>query len=573
MAPPAKGAPGPMTGLKFLPEEARVRAQDRKANKQEKIKVEKGGHTAWTDVFELSTLLREGNTKWEDLNLDDVDVRLKWAGLFHRSKRTPTKFMMRIKLPNGVMNGEQLRYAAEAIAPYGADGCADITTRAGIQLRGISLEDAGPICEQLIAKNMSSFQTGMDSIRNLTGSPIAGVDPHELIDTVPILFAMNDMLHNKGLGREDMANLPRKLNICISASRDDFPHTHINDVGFEAVKDHATGEVKFNVMVGGYFSIKRNVMSIPLNCSVSQEQLLPFTEALLFVFRDYGPRGDRQQTRLMWLIEALGVERTKELIGQYMGGITLNAAIEEHHATPWPRRDILGVHAQKQAGHSWVGACVPAGRMHAADFVDVADVAEKYGDGTVRLTCDQDIIFTNVLNENIEAMLAEPLFQRFQVNPGNLVRGMVSCTGNQFCGFGMAETKGKSVKVLEQLEAELDIPSLVRIHFTGCPNSCGQAQVGDIGLMGAPAKMNGKATEGFKIMVGGSIGENPTLATDFAVGIPASDEYLVPELRKILIEKFGASVKQVKAAAAEKFVEWTPVWAPVQELAPIMYKF
>ncbi|KXZ49557.1 hypothetical protein GPECTOR_20g411 [Gonium pectorale] len=534
------------SGLKYLPEAARTRALDKKANKFEKVKVEKCGSRAWTDVFELSHLLKEGNTKWEDMNLDDIDIRMKWAGLFHRGKRTPGKFMMRLKVPNGELDAKQLRFLASAIRPYGADGCADITTRANIQLRGVTLPDADSIIKGLWEVGLTSFQSGMDSVRNLTGNPIAGVDPHELIDTRPLLRDMESMLFNDGKGREEFANLPRKLNICISSTRDDFPHTHINDVGFEAVR-RPDGEVVFNVVVGGYFSIKRNIMSIPLGCSVTQSQLLPFTEALLRVFRDHGPRGDRQQTRLMWLVEAVGVDKFRELLAEYMGGAELAPPVHVHHEQPWERRDILGVHPQKQAGLNWVGACVPSGRMHAADFDEIAAVAEKYGDGTVRITCEENVIFVNVPDEKLPAMLAEPLFQRFKVNPGLLLRGLVACTGNQFCGFGLAETKARAVKVVEALEEQLELPRAVRIHFTGCPNSCGQAQVGDIGLMGAPAKLDGKAVEGYKIFLGGKIGENPELAKEFAQGIPALESVLVPKLKEILINEFGAKEKVVAA--------------------------
>ncbi|KAG2489125.1 hypothetical protein HYH03_012351 [Edaphochlamys debaryana] len=547
-APSGSAAPSDVSehsGLKHLSEAARTRALDKKANKFEKVKVEKCGSRAWTDVFELSNLLKEGNTKWEDMNLDDVDIRLKWAGLFHRGKRTPGKFMMRLKVPNGELNARQLRYLATTIAPYGADGCADITTRANIQLRGITLDAADSVIKGLWDVGLTSFQTGMDSVRNLTGNPIAGVDPHELVDTRPILRDMEAMLFNNGKGREEFANLPRKLNICVSSTRDDFPHTHINDVGYEAVRK-PDGQVVYNVVVGGFFSIKRNIISIPLGCSITAEQLLPFTEALLRVFRDHGPRGDRQQTRLMYLVEAVGVEKFRALISEYMGGATFGEPVHVHYDQPWERRNILGVHPQKQAGFSWVGACVPAGRMHAADFDEIAAVAEKYGDGTVRITCEENVIFPNIPDAKVQAMLAEPLFQRFKVFPGALLAGMVSCTGNQFCGFGLAETKARAVKVVEALDEQLELTRPVRIHFTGCPNSCGQAQVGDIGLMGAPAKLDGKAVEGYKIFLGGKIGENPELATEFATGIPAVESVLVPKLKEILIAEFGAK-ERVKA--------------------------
>ncbi|GMH42870.1 hypothetical protein BSKO_10789 [Bryopsis sp. KO-2023] len=545
------------SGLKHLSEAARERATAKKANKFEKVKVKKCGSTMWTEVTELAALIREGKTSWEDLDLDDVEVRMKWAGLFHRKKRHPGTFMMRLKVPSGELSAEQLRMLGECIAPYGEAGCADITTRANIQLRGITLDKADQIMEKLDTLGLTSKMTGMDNVRNLTGNPIAGIDPHELVDTRPLLQEVQDMITDHGKGRAELTNLPRKINICISSTRDDFPHTHINDVGFEAVKDPQSGEVVYNLVVGGYFSIKRNTVSIPSNISVTRDQLVPFTEAVLKVFRDHGPRENRQKTRLMWLVEEIGVEKFKELCEEYMGGgVKLNGAVEVSHDDVWERRDLLGVHKQKQDGLCWVGACVPVGRIHTEDFYETARLAEKYGDGTVRITCEENVLFVNVPEGNVEGLLAEPLLQKWKVDAGKLERALVSCTGSQFCGFAMIETKKHALQVAEQLENELNIPKTVRIHWTGCPNSCGQAQVGDIGLMGAPAKVDKKAVEGVKIFLGGKIGEGAELASEFEKSVPVADEYLIPKLKEILIEKFGATPKDHNGLPAREGAWW-----------------
>ncbi|EFN52613.1 hypothetical protein CHLNCDRAFT_26644 [Chlorella variabilis] len=503
------------SGLKYLPNEARMRAMDRKSVKFEKTKNEKCGSHMWEDVSELAQLIREGKTSWQDLNLDDVDVRLKWAGLFHRRKRTPGRFMMRLKarggppsVPNGELTAAQLRYLASCIERYGADGCADITTRANIQLRGVTLEDADGIIAGLQEHGLTSFMSGMDNVRNITGSPIAGIDPHELVDPRPLTHELNAAITNNGKGNAALTNLPRKINIGISSSRDDYAHCHINDVGLKAVKDPATGEVGFNVELGGYFSIKRNVVSISGDTFLSYDQVVPYCMALLEVFRDHGARDDRQKARLMWLVEAMGVDAFRGAIEQRMGQ-SLRREVHVAYDDVWERRDVLGIHAQKQEGLFWAGACVPAGRLHAADFAALADAAEKYGDGSVRLTVEENVVLPNVPEAKLAALQADPLFQRFPIHGGNLLRGLVSCTGAQFCPLALIETKGRALEVVRELEAQLDVPAMVRMHWTGCPNSCGQAQVGDIGIMGAPAKLDGKAVEGVKIFLGGKIGENP----------------------------------------------------------------
>jgi ferredoxin-nitrite reductase len=551
-----------ISGLKHLSDDARLKAIDKKANKFEKIKVEKCGSHMWTEVEELATLIREGKSTWEDLNLDDVDVRLKWAGLFHRRKRTPGRFMMRLKVPQGELTSEQLRFLGKSIAPYGKDGCADITTRANIQLRGITLEDADIIIAGLKSVGLSSVMSGMDNVRNITGSPIAGIDPHEMIDTRPLCHEINDMITSSGLGNPELTNLPRKINIGLSGSRDDYAHCHINDVGLRAVVHPGTGEVGFNVELGGYFSIKRNIMSVSGDTFLTQEQVVPYCKALLEVFRDNGRRDDRQKARLVWLVEEWGIDAFREAIAERMGlvvGSTTDQLQREVHVSydqPWERRDVLGIHKQKQDGYSWVGACVPVGRMAAQDFYDIADIAERYGDGTVRLTVEENIVFPNILSEKLPQLTNEPLFHpnKFAIGGGPLSRGLVSCTGAQFCGIALIETKQRALQIIEKLEAELDIPGTVRIHWTGCPNSCGQAQVADIGLMGAPAKLNGKAVEGVKIFLGGKIGEDPELGKEFEKGIPCDESVLIPKLKEILIEKFGAKVKNEEVAGSGAFV-------------------
>jgi ferredoxin-nitrite reductase len=537
-----KGVDWDKTGLKYLSNEARARALDRKANKAEKMKVQKDGSLMWTEIEDLAALIRSGKANWDDLDIDDVDVRLKWAGLFHRKKRTPGKFMMRLKVPNGELNGEQLRFLGGAIKPYGADGCGDITTRANIQLRGITLAEADAVFSGLQSVGLSSVSTGMDSVRNMTGSPISGIDPHELLDVRGLSSAINDMYTNNGKGNAELANLPRKLNIALSPSRDDFPHTHINDVGLVAVKHPDTGEVGFNVELGGYFSIKRNAVSMDGDTFLTQAQVVPYCQALLEVYRDNGERTDRQKARLMWLVENWGVDKFRDAVASRMGD-TLSKGVHVTHDTAWERRDVLGIHPQKQNGYFWVGACVPAGRIVADDFFAFADIAEKYGDGTVRLTVEQNLLFPNVPEDRLDELRQEPLFQKYMIEAPPLSRGLVSCTGAQFCGIALIETKNRALAIVEKLEAQLDIPPGIRMHWTGCPNSCGQAQVADIGLMGCPTKKDGKAVEGVRIFLGGSIGENAQLASEFEKGIPADEESLLPKLRELLVDRFGATAR------------------------------
>ncbi|KAA8493547.1 Ferredoxin--nitrite reductase, chloroplastic [Porphyridium purpureum] len=528
------------SGLAYLSPAARERATAKNANPVEKLKNAKCGSNIWTEVFEMSRLIREGKTSWEDLNLDDREKRLKWVGLFHREKATPGRFMMRLRVPNGELTAEQLDFFADVVEKYGEIGVIDITTRQNIQLRGIDMGDVEDILNGLKKLGLTSVQSGMDNLRNMVGNPLAGIDPLELVDTRPYMRDIQDMVTRDGLGNPELCNLPRKFNISMNSTGDNFAHTHINDLGLDAIVHPELG-LGFNVIVGGMFSGQRVAMSVPMDTFVPADKVVALCKAVLEVFRDFGPRATRTKCRFMYLVDELGVEKIRELVAQYMDyDGELPRAVPKTESGQ--HRHILGVHPQKQEGLSWVGISVPVGRMLPADSRALADVARKYGDGTIRITVDQNVIIPNVPTDKVSEMIAEPIFSSFKVTPGKLMGSLVSCTGAQFCPFGLVETKNRAKHVAEILESRLDMPKSVRIHWTGCPNSCGQAQVGDIGLMGSPARLDGKAVEGVRILLGGEIGSAPELATDFEKSVPAADEHLIPKLEAILIEKFGASL-------------------------------
>lgn len=530
-----------ISGLKYLNNEGRMKALAKKASKVEKMKNKKAGGRIWKDIEELAALVRSGEKTWEELDLDDIDVRTKWAGLFHRKKRAAGTFMMRLKVPNGEITSTQLRVLGNLIKPYGDEqGVGDITSRANFQLRGITVADSDKVMKAVQECGLSSVMSGMDNVRNMTGSPIAGIDPHELLDVRPLNYEINNMITNYGKGNYELSNLPRKINFALSPSRDDFPHVFINDVGLQAIQHPETGEVGFNVELGGYFSIKRNAQSINGNTFLRQDQVVAYLKALLEFFRDAGNREDRQKARLMWLVEACGVDQFRKNVAQYMGLDDLPGHAHVEYKDEWKRRDVIGIHPQKQDGFYWACACVPSGRISSDDYLAFADIADKYGDGTARATVEGNILFPFIPEEKLEDLQKEPLFQKYSLNPRSLTRGLVSCTGSQFCGVAIIETKQRAAAIAQKLDEELDIPQTVRMHWTGCPNSCGQVQVADIGLMGGPARLDGKAVEGVRLFTGGKVGEGAELGKEIEKGIACNEEVLLPKLREILINQYGA---------------------------------
>jgi ferredoxin-nitrite reductase len=446
--------------------------------------------------------------------------------------------MMRLRVPNGIISSEQMRVLGEIVQRYGDDGNADITTRQNLQLRGIRIEDIPDIFQRLKSVGMTSVQSGMDNVRNITGSPMAGLDADELIDTRELVQKVQDMITNCGQGNYQFTNLPRKFNIAIEGGRDNSVHAEINDIAF--VPAYKEGELGFNVVVGGFFSAKRCEAAIPMNVWVRPNQeVVDLCRGILEVYRDNGLRANRQKSRLMWLIDEWGIEEFRTRVANHLGYPLATAA--EKDAIDWEKRDHLGVFPQKQEGLSYIGLCVPVGRLFADDMFDLARIAEVYGSGELRLTVEQNVIIPNIAAENMPTLLTEPLLAKFTPNPTPLQRALVSCTGAQFCNFALIETKNKAVDLIRQLDAELNIPRGVRMHWTGCPNSCGQPQVADIGLMGTKARKDGKTVEGVDLYMGGKVGKDAHLGSCVQKGIPCED--LKSVLTSILIEQFGATPK------------------------------
>ncbi|MGB5710301.1 MAG: 2Fe-2S iron-sulfur cluster-binding protein, partial [Waterburya sp.] len=354
---------------------------------------------------------------------------------------------------------------------------------------------------------------------------------------------VQDMITNKGEGNYSFSNLPRKFNIAIEGARDNSIHAELNDLAFiPAYKDGVLG---FNVLVGGYLSAQRCAESIPLGVWIpaKDEEVVEMSRAILTVYTDNGAkeglRASRPKARLMWLVETWGVEKFRAEIEKELGKPLPDAAPKDEITQD--KKDHLGVHPQKQPGYSYVGLHVPMGRLAAEPMFELARLAEVYGNGEIRLTVEQNAIIPSIANENIATFLSEPLLEQFTINPNTLTRSVISCTGARYCNFALIETKERALKLAQELDQELDIPNRVRLHWTGCPNSCGQPQAGDIGLMGTKVRQDGKAVEGAKIFAGGKVGKGAELGNLINKGVAVDD--IKTTLRSLLIEKFNATLK------------------------------
>ena len=474
----------------------------RSGNKFETMKAARDGLDALPDILRYA----RDNTPIE--SIPDADLqRMKWYGVFHRPL-TPGEFMMRLRLAGGVLTSVQARAIAEVALLHGHGGV-DLTTRENVQLRGLRLPDIPAVFDILRTGGVEHRQTGLDNVRNFVACPLAGLDAEELIDTRAVIAAMSA----DHLGNRAYSNLPRKFNVAVAGCREDCTDAHSHDLAFvPAVGERDPGDAitGFNVLVGGALGGTSPRLATPLDVFVTPSEAPPLFGALLRVFRDHGPREVRTKARLKWLLAEWGEER-------------LRAAIESELGRTLPRGgrpvpvqaagDHLGVHAQRQHGFRYVGLHVPVGRMSAADLIELARLADVYGIGEIRLTPGQNVIIPHVAEPRVAALLDEPLLTRLTPNPSNVWRGLVACTGNDYCHYSLIDTKSRAVELATALEERgFAPPAGFRLHMSGCVHACGKHHIADIGLQGANVRVNGEVVEAADIYLGGCTGPEGRLA-------------------------------------------------------------
>ena len=463
-------------------------------NKIEALKAEKDGLDILKDI---PTFSREG---WESIPTEDRD-RLKWAGIFFR-RQTPGRFMMRIRISNGISNAAQFRAIAGISDDYGK-GFADLTTRQQIQLREFSIEQVPDIWQRLDAVGLISLQTGMDNIRTVVGCPAAGLTPHELLDASPIARQFTDMF----VGNREYTNLPRKFNVTITGCRENCTHVSTQDVAMTpAVKTVDGQEVAgFNVAVGGKMGSGGYTPNTPLDLFVTPDEAAEICNHIVLIFRDHGSREARNKVRLAFLIAEWGAERFRAEIEARAGRPLLHAG---KSATTDAHTSHIGIFPQQQAGLNYVGLCVPVGRITTAQLRGVADLADEYGDGEIRITPGQNLIIPNVPDERLDELTAEPLLQALSYRPSNITEGTVSCTGIDYCHFSLIETKERAMETARALEKRLPNIGPVSLYWSGCANGCANHTLADIGLVGKRVRVDGEILEAVDIYRGGAVAHN-----------------------------------------------------------------
>ena len=478
-------------------------------NKIEEYKQEKDGLDILQDIPRYAA---EG---WEKITDGDKE-RLKWAGVFFR-RQTPGRFMMRLRVPNGFMTAIQLRTIGEISGEFGK-GFADITTRQQMQLRWFTINEVPEIWNRLRGVNLISLQTGMDNIRGVIGCPVAGLTPNELFDASAVVRDFTQMF----LGNKDYTNLPRKFNVTITGCKEACTHAEAQDIGMTpALKTIGGAEVLgFNVAVGGKMGSGGYRIASPLNLFVTVDEAAAVCSQIVLIFRDHGARELRTKARLAFLVEAWGVEKFRKELERRVDRPLASAGIDQR--TP-KHTDHVGVLRQKQAGLNYVGLTVPVGRMTSEQMLQVADLAENYGNGQIRLTVGQNLIIPNVPDRMIGELTSEPVLQELRYDPSEVMRGLVSCTGMDYCHFALIETKGWALKTARALEAKLGKTQPLRMHWSGCPAGCGNHTAADIGLLGKNIKVNGEIIEAVDVFAGGATGCEANVPVKIMEDVPCED--------------------------------------------------
>ena len=475
-----------------------------------------------------------------------TDVFLtKYLGLFYVAPAQDS-FMCRLRFHGGIVSAHQLRGAADVAAELGG-GYLDVTTRANLQIREIAAVHGPEVLTRLYDLGIVNRGAGADNIRNITGSPTAGIDPDELIDTRRLCRD----LHHHILNTRQLYGLPRKFNIAFDGGGRIPELEDTNDIGFVAVRVRegfgARAGVYFRMEIGGItghgdFARASGIYLLPAEC-------VKAADAVVRVFIAHGDRTNRQRARLKYLLDAWGHEKFLAEVEKAFGSAWRRfppEAVEPR--TPADRLAHIGVFPQRQEGLFYIGVALPVGRLGAAQAREIARIAERHGSGTIRLTVWQNLLISDVPGAALDEAVAAIRAIGLDCRASSIRAGLVACTGNTGCKFAATNTKGQALAIADWLEPRVALDGPVNIHLTGCHHSCAQHYVGDIGLLGAKVEVGEEQVEGYHIYVGGGA----AAAGEQAIAREIYRDVVFAEVPAKL-ERMLAAYLRHRAGAAESF--------------------
>ncbi|RVU17766.1 NirA family protein [Methylobacterium oryzihabitans] len=510
-------APSEPTG----PDAIHIKAQDRTVAAGGKLAEQEKWKRAENPFEGHNRLITEAATgkapKPED------NFRWRYHGLFWVAP-AQNSYMCRLRIPNGILHHWQFAGIADLADAHGG-GYSHVTTRANLQVREIAPEHGQPFLDGLIDLGLTARGSGADNIRNVTGSPTAGIDAQELLDTRPLAKSW----HNWIINDRSLYGLPRKFNVAFDGGGVMPVLEETNDVGFQAIEVLEGAGVEPGVWmrlvlggISGHRDLARDtgVVLRPADCNA-------VADAIIRVFIENGDRTNRNKSRMKYVLDAWGFDKYLAAVEEKLGRKL--DRVDPAHVAPRKATDRfahVGVHRQVQPGLNWIGVVLPVGKMTTDQMRALAEISRECGDGQIRLTVWQNFLLSGVPDATVAEVEARVAALGLTTQASSIRAGLVACTGNRGCKFAASDTKGHALKIADHVEAtvtELDVP--VNVHLTGCHHSCAQHYIGDIGLIGAKVVVSeeGDTVEGYDIVVGGGFADNPKIGTEIWKAVKAED--------------------------------------------------
>jgi ferredoxin-nitrite reductase len=514
------GAPAKANAEPIGPEAAHIKAQDRviasgkKLADQEKFKREEHPFDAYPRLKQQA--LDNANPSPAD------NFRWRYYGLFYVAPAQDS-YMCRLRMPNGILKHWQMARLADLAERCGG-GFSHVTTRANLQIREILPKNAVTLIEGIQDLGLCSRGSGADNIRNVTGTPTAGIDPQELLDTRPYAREW----HYHILNDRSLTGLPRKFNVAFDGAGKIAVLEETNDIAFSAVevKDGFGVEpgIWFQLGVGGITGHRD--FAKPTGIIVKPEDATKVADAIVRVFIDLGDRTNRLKARLKYVLDNIGVDKFMETVEERLGRKLARVPMEAIAPRPvFDRMAHIGTHKQKQDGLNWIGVLLPVGKLTGEQMRGLAKIAQDLGDGDIRLTVWQNLLISGVRDDNLALATAAIEQIGLAVTSSQIRAGLVACTGNAGCKFAASDTKRHAAEIGDWCEPRVDVDTPLNIHLTGCHHSCAQHYISDIGLIAAkvPAGEGDDTVEGYHLFAGGGFGPQADIGQEVFHDLKAED--------------------------------------------------
>ncbi|SEL27449.1 NAD(P)H-dependent nitrite reductase catalytic subunit [Bosea lupini] len=479
------------------------------------------------------------------------NFRWRYHGLFYVAP-AQNSYMCRLRIPNGILKAWQFEGVADIAERLGG-GYSHVTTRANLQIREITAENAPQLLEGLADLGLTAKGSGADNIRNVTGSATAGIDPLELLDTRPHARAW----HHHILNDRSLYGLPRKFNVAFDGAGSIATLEDTNDIGFQAIEviEGAAFEgqpvepgIWYRLALGGITGHKD--LARDTGVIVAPSDAIAVADAIVRVFIANGDRTDRNKSRLKYVLDGWGFDKFLAAVEEKLGRRLVR--VDGAFVRPRPVYDRLahiGVHRQVQPGLNWIGVALPVGKLTVAQMRTIAAIAQQCGDGDIRLTVWQNLLISGVPDAGIDDVIANLKATGLSAETSILRAGLIACTGATGCKFAAAHTKEDALAIAAHCEPRITLDQPVNIHLTGCHHSCAQHYIGDLGLIGAKVPVNeeGNTVPGYDLLVGGGYGVDGGMARPFREKVKAEE---APALVEAVLRTWQVH----RAAPDESFV-------------------